>query len=126
MLPCFFLLRYFLHIVALILMILGLSAAVKHTNDNKVPALNTMHSWVGIGATVVFCSNFLWGGGMAFLTNVFPEANLRLLVGSPGHKVIGAAALMMSVMAINTGIMDKLPQGACFYEFDNPNTQFEK
>lgn len=99
---------------AIATMITALMAVVKDTLDNRSPSLVTVHAWVGVAAVAVFGFNFVWGSAMGFLTAYHPRSRLRsrlhpLLV----HKFLGAAALFLSAVAINTGIMDQLPRGMC-------------
>lgn len=106
----------FAHIVGVVLVILGLIAAVRYNYDRKSPSLNTMHGWVGVCAITIFGSNFAWGSAMALITAINPSSKIRkhlpLLIL---HRIIGSCAMILSAAAILTGIMDKLPYGSCFY-----------
>jgi hypothetical protein len=106
----------FAHIVGVVLVILGLIAAVRYNYDSRSPSLNTMHGWVGVCAITIFGSNFAWGSAMALITAINPSSKIRkhlpLLIL---HRIIGSCAMVLSAAAILTGIMDKLPYGSCFY-----------
>lgn len=63
---------------------------------------------------------------MSTLKVWFAESPLRSrLQMLPVHKYLGASALVLTVMAVNTGIMDKLPWGSCNYQLDE-GVQYRK
>jgi hypothetical protein len=41
---------------------------------------------------------------------------IQIFVNVWMHKIIGVCALVGTVVAVNSGIMDKLPLGSCYYE----------
>lgn len=51
----------FIQTAGLSTMIAGLCAIVKYKLQQKTPSVNTMHSWIGIGAVIVFCCNYIIG-----------------------------------------------------------------
>jgi tryptophan-rich sensory protein len=107
-------------------MVTALVAVVKYMGDNKSPSLVSVHSWIGAGAAAVFGFNFLWGSTMSYLTVYHPGSPLRsrlpLLLS---HKFLGIAALLLSALAVNTGIMEQLPRGTCSYQLSEPDKPYE-
>jgi hypothetical protein len=100
---------------ALIMMSVALAAIVKDNHDSKSPALTTMHSWVGVAAISLFCFNFLLGSAMGYCKVFCPDLTLiRRLKPLNIHKFLGGGALALSAAALVAGVMNELPQGACW------------
>ena len=108
-------------------LITALMAVVKYTLIQKSPSLVSLHAWIGVCAVAVFGFNFLWGSTMSYLTVFYPESKLRLrLKPLPAHKFLGVAALVLTVVAINTGIQDFLPRGSCNYVLSAGASAYKK
>jgi hypothetical protein len=101
---------------ALGVMVTALVAVTRYMWQGRSPSLVSIHSWVGVAAVAVFGFNFLWGGGMAYLTRCMPDSPLRSrlpLLNS--HKFLGLTSVVLAAVAVNTGIMEQLPRGSCNY-----------
>jgi hypothetical protein len=108
-------------------MIFALWAVVKYNFDQGSPALATMHSWIGVGAIAVFVFNFIWGCAMGYMTMYRPTSSLRArLKPLLSHKFLGVVALLLSVTAICTGVMDQLSRGSCSYALPENKYTYEK
>jgi cytochrome b-561 len=110
------LLHLLLHSVAIVTLSYSLWTIVKYTYENKSPNLISLHSWIGVASVLVYLFNYLWGGMMATLTRCCPDSPLRKNYDLRYvHSLIGVGALLLTVGAIQTGIMDQLPYSSCYF-----------
>ena len=97
---------------AIITMSVGLAAIVKYREDSQ--QLTTMHSWIGVLNIAVFGSTFVWGLVMALLTQFVPNSSLRKTISwLPVHKLLVYFTLFLTILSIETGIMDFFNSGGC-------------
>lgn len=110
----------FFQTASVVTMIAGLCAIVKHMYEIKAEALTTLHAQVGVAAVAIFSLNYIWGTTMALLTMYWPDAWIRKALDFRAyHKFYGMVALGLIVLAIVTGVMDQLGNGACQYVLDS-------
>ena len=103
--------HFFIMCAAIFTGSIGLAAAVKY---ESAQSLTSLHSWIGVFCFAMFGFTFCWGAFMSFLTSYFPNSSLRSAISwLPIHKVGGTFTMILSVLAIETGIMDYLGSGAC-------------
>jgi hypothetical protein len=96
--------------------IAGWYAIAEYKKIINQPTFTTMHSLIGFFAVVVFGMNYIWGCTMAFLTVYYPKSLVRKHINLVHHhRKLGGFAMIMSVAAVLTGIMNQLPQGTCYY-----------
>lgn len=94
-----------LMLLALILTIVGLCAVFDFHNTKHIPNMYSLHSWIGIAATVLFAAQ--WAVGAAgFLLPWSPLSFRKLL--KPVHVWLGGSILALSVAACISGINEKL------------------
>jgi hypothetical protein len=103
------------HCGALFCLIMGLVAVFK-SHNTKVAGIKanlySMHSWVGIAVTVLFCQNYTLGVIM-YGTNFMPLSLKEMYM--PYHKCFGQAAYFLTVAAIESGITEKNTFSSCSY-----------
>ncbi len=95
----------FFHCCALVLFAIGLNCVVlSHNGQNasgKLTAnLYSLHSWVGLGALVLYVQNFVLGGTY-FAVGVSAEGAKAYL---PSHLTLGLSSLALSLAAVVSGI----------------------
>lgn len=94
-----------LMLLALILSIIGLCAVFDFHNAKSIPNMYSLHSWIGIAATVLFALQ--WTVGVAgFLLPCSPLPVRKLL--KPIHVWLGGSILVLSLAACISGINEKL------------------
>lgn len=101
----------------LLMMGLGVSAIVhsERAHSKYAQTYTTMHSILGMAAIVAFVLNYTLGSTMYTLTNYLPQSLWRKHIDlRNNHRKLGGFALILTGMAIVTGIMNQLPMGACF------------
>jgi hypothetical protein len=96
-----------IHVLALLFIILGLYAVFEGNNNREKNTghayyanLCSIHSFIGLGAIGVYCSNYLLGF-MYFLTSLFPADSKRWYL--PNHTFLGIFSLVLVFIAIETG-----------------------
>jgi hypothetical protein len=97
------------------------SAAFKSHNTKKFgykANLYSLHSWIGIGAVVLFGQNYVLGA-LHFLTDKFPSDMKKLYM--PYHMFLGELAYLTGLAAIETGIMEKVTFMECGYTVTEPD-----
>jgi hypothetical protein len=82
---------------------IGLRCVVKSHNDNLLPNLNSMHSWVGLAAAVVYVQQYLLGF-LYFLSDTQTRNVIRNYMSS--HLSLGIFALCLSMAAAVSGIAE--------------------
>lgn len=101
----------------LISVIVGYVAIFKYKNDKLLPNLTTLHSWLGIATIVMYGINFCFGILMASLTQYFPDSIVRKAYDLKSiHQSVGLIAFGLTILSVETGIMDQLGQG-CYYSY---------
>jgi hypothetical protein len=113
-----------LHVVlqmgSLSCMIAAFVAIVKDRQNGKFATFTTIHSWVGVGAVCVYGLTFIWGGSMGIMTAFWPESALKRNIDwGYFHRAFAALTMGLSLMAITTGVMDRLSEGLCYYELED-------
>lgn len=108
-------------------MIAGYYAIMEYQDRSDSATLSTIHSWVGIMAVATFGLTYLWGATMAFLLLCFPGSVLRQGIDLRWHhRKLGVYALILSLAAVLTGVMNQLPRGQCAngsgYDIDGSKT----
>ena len=101
--------------VALMLLILGLVAAVSYKTSANEPQLTTLHSWLGVLAVLLFC--LAYGYGLITLaapSGPPPESDRAGWVRA-GHRALGGSALILVAVTAVTGVMNFLTRGGCSY-----------
>lgn len=108
--------------IALSFFVAAMCAVVKWKIENKYPALVTLHSWIGVIAIVVFCSNFigafLFQYSESFVAKYAPRFDLAFL-----HKFGTIFALVLASIAIIVGIVNQLGQDSCNFINDDTKAQ---
>ncbi|XP_026200100.1 cytochrome b ascorbate-dependent protein 3 isoform X2 [Anabas testudineus] len=94
-----------LMLVALVLSIVGLCAVFDNHNHSNIPNLYSMHSWIGIAATALFATQWVFGVA-GFLLPCSPISLRKLL--KPVHVWFGGTILLLSIAACISGINEKL------------------
>ena len=93
------------HSLSIILFSIGLYAVFKFHNDNKIPNLYSLHSWVGLGAVICYCTLYV-GSFFAFMLNVVDEDVKRHLI--VWHISVGHGTFALAFLAMLTGYLEKL------------------
>ncbi|KAL2347821.1 hypothetical protein Fmac_001821 [Flemingia macrophylla] len=93
-----------LHLIAIILGAIGLSAVFKYHNMIHIPHLYTLHSWIGIATFCLVVLQWVIGFGVFMLQGASAATRATVL---PWHKVGGKALLFMAVCAAETGLVEK-------------------
>ena len=92
-------------IIGIIILFIGLSAAIKDKNDNNELPLITLHSWLGIATITIYGCAFMIGCLMAFLKQYYPQSSLRTVFEwLIYHKSFGVVALSLTGVTIVTGM----------------------
>jgi cytochrome b-561 len=99
--------------IAALFMIIGMAAVVKHKKDAGAFDLNTMHSWLGVCAVTIFGINYIFGVGMAYYTRVMVGRESEKIDLRPYHRPIGIIALVLTGIAILTGINEQTGTLTC-------------
>ncbi|KAL9225310.1 hypothetical protein vseg_001252 [Gypsophila vaccaria] len=94
-----------LHAVALILGIVGISAAFKNHNESAIPNLYSLHSWLGIGIISLYGIQWIYG----FIIFFYPGGNSNLRAESlPWHVLFGMFVYVLAVANAALGFLEKL------------------
>ncbi|KAK4796710.1 hypothetical protein SAY86_029036 [Trapa natans] len=94
-----------LHAIALILGIIGITAAFKYHNESSIANLYSIHSWMGIGVIVLYGTQWLYG----FVIFFFPGGSLALRAESlPWHVLFGLFVYVLAVSTATLGFLEKL------------------
>ncbi|KAL9240448.1 hypothetical protein vseg_014667 [Gypsophila vaccaria] len=94
-----------LHAVALILGIVGVSAAFKFHNESSILNLYSLHSWLGIGVIVLYGIQWLYG----FIIFFYPGGTTNLRAESlPWHVLFGMFVYVLAVANAALGFLEKL------------------
>lgn len=114
------------HLLALVCISLGLTAVFVGNNNKDKNAehtyygnLSSLHSWLGLGAIVVYGQNYFLGFYHFFVSSVSKSSRQKYM---PNHVFLGILAFVMSVLAAETGIMELATEFGCGYEVNHPDT----
>ncbi|KAJ3604127.1 hypothetical protein NHX12_028868 [Muraenolepis orangiensis] len=94
-----------LMLASLVLSVVGLSAVFQVHAGKGIPALYSVHSWVGLGTVVLFATQWVVGV-LVFLLPCSP-VSLRVVL-KPVHVWLGTSILSLSVAACISGITENL------------------
>lgn len=102
--------------MALVFMIFSLIAINKFKKQLEVEGLVTLHSWIGVCCATCFALNYCYGCFMGLLTLYYPTSPLHTScsLGSH-HRKLGLIALLLTALAILTGISNQLGRATCAY-----------
>ncbi|XP_074282132.1 transmembrane ascorbate ferrireductase 1-like [Silene latifolia] len=94
-----------LHAIALILGIVGISAAFKFHNESSILNLYSLHSWLGIGIIVLYGIQWIYGLIIFF----YPGGNPALKAESlPWHILFGIFVYVLAIANAAIGFLEKL------------------
>ena len=105
----------FLHVTCYVCAIISFSVGLKAVwkshddldGDKYIADLYSLHSWLGLGAVVMFGQNFLLG----IYHFIIPAASMEQKKSyTHAHVFLGVCTLVMSVIAIETGKSYRLYQ----------------
>ncbi|XP_077177250.1 lysosomal membrane ascorbate-dependent ferrireductase CYB561A3 [Paroedura picta] len=107
-----------LTLAAFILVVLGLVAVFEFHNQNKIPNMYSLHSWLGLTAVLLFSCQWFMG----FASFLLPWAPIWLrALYKPIHVFFGSAILSLVMAACVSGINEKL-----FFRLKNSTTPYSK
>ncbi|OVA19158.1 Cytochrome b561 [Macleaya cordata] len=93
-----------MHLISMVMGIIGIYAVFKFHDQNDIPDMYSLHSWLGMGTFCLFGLQWLVG----LLSFGFPRASTttrtRLL---PWHVFGGRTLLYMAIITAETGLMEK-------------------
>ncbi|XP_062893892.1 transmembrane ascorbate-dependent reductase CYB561 [Mobula hypostoma] len=99
------LLHAFIHLIALVAIIVGAVAVFDFHAANNIPDLYSLHSWCGLSIIILFCLQ--WVMGLAFF--LFPGVTYSLrTIYYPFHVYFGLALFILSIGTCLIGITEKL------------------
>ncbi|KAH9603489.1 hypothetical protein KSS87_010005 [Heliosperma pusillum] len=94
-----------LHAIALILGIVGISAAFKFHNESSILNLYSLHSWLGIGIIVLYGIQWIYG----FIIFFYPGGSPSLRAESlPWHILFGMFVYVLAIANAAIGFLEKL------------------
>lgn len=106
-----------LHLGAFVLTVVGLVAVFRYHSRARTPHLYSLHSWLGLAATILFACQWFLG----FAVFLLPWASLWLRsLLKPLHIFFGAAILSLSMASVISGINEKL-----FFSLKNATTPYQ-
>jgi len=94
-----------LHAVALFLGSFGVYAAFKFHNESGIDNLYSLHSWVGLGAIILYGLQWLSGFATFFYPGASPRVRRALL---PWHVRAGLVVYVLALLAAELGFLEKL------------------
>lgn len=96
-----------MHASALVIAILGSTAAFRSHNlaDPPIPNLYSPHSWVGATAMTLFLAQAALGTAVFLFPGLQPPE--RRASFSPWHRLLGSCAFFAALVAIATGLQEK-------------------
>lgn len=95
-----------LHLIAFILVVIGLVAVFDSHNlvDPPIPNLYTLHSWIGLSSVILFACQWVAG----FITFFFPGLQSPLRASyMPVHIFFGLAGFVAAIAASLMGLTEK-------------------
>ncbi|XP_048142002.1 transmembrane ascorbate ferrireductase 1 [Rhodamnia argentea] len=94
-----------LHAIALVLGIVGISAAFKYHNESSIANLYSLHSWLGITIIVLYGIQWIYG----FIIFFYPGGPSTLRNDSlPWHVLFGLFVYILAVGNAMLGFLEKL------------------
>lgn len=96
-----------LNAIALILGIIGVTAAFRYHNESTpaIDNLYSLHSWVGLITIILFALQWVFG----LVTFLYPGLSPPTRqVSLPWHTFLGAFLLVLSVASAELGILEKI------------------
>lgn len=115
----------FLHACGIVCVAVGLAAVFlgnnytnKNTGGEYYANLYSLHSFVGLGAIGLYCSNFVLGF-LHYGMPVVPQFYKTFYM--PSHVFVGSFAFFASVMAALTGLMELFKEYHCGYVVTSPD-----
>ena len=90
--------------LAFLLAVVGLIAVFSFHNENHIPNMYSLHSWIGLGTVILFGSNLV-GGAAFFLLPQMPDYWRAAIL--PLHVYGGQAALLLIVVSVISGTTEK-------------------
>ncbi|XP_030449157.1 transmembrane ascorbate ferrireductase 1 [Syzygium oleosum] len=94
-----------LHAIALILGIIGISAAFKYHNESSIDNFYSLHSWLGIGVIILYAIQWIYG----FIIFFYPGGSGTLRRDSlPWHVLFGLFVYLLAVGNALLGFLEKL------------------
>jgi cytochrome b-561 len=100
------------HLAALGCLIAGLHAIIQYEHHENLPALTSMHSWLGVMTTTLFgmqiIGGFVLGAGTAGGADIGVMKPLAMM-----HRALGVISLAFTAATILSGIQNQLlgPRG---------------
>lgn len=92
-----------LHVAAFIFAVVGLKAVFTSHYNKKLPNLQTLHSWIGLGVIILFTSQWLVG----FVSFLFPKLSdkMRQMI-LPFHRNLGLGLFLAAIAVALMGILE--------------------
>ena len=100
--------------IALTALGFGLYAIFK-TNETNRANLSSLHSWYGISAACIFAANLLMGLTKEFMKSSSIEETAGHLILVHFHRFTGATSIIVTTIAVSTGIVTFLGDDICSY-----------
>lgn len=94
-----------LHGGSMLFIILALVAVFEFHNQNNIPNMYSLHSWVGMATVVLFFLQFV-AGFLAYLLPMCPQEYRAAMM--PMHRFMGSLIFILVVVTVITGINEKL------------------
>lgn len=102
--------------IAAACMIVALYHIIDAKDDAEVPHLTSMHSWLGVVAVSVYGLTYIWGTVMNVLNICLPDSIIHKAIPMGAiHRMLGLIAFGVTMVAVETGIMNATGNGACNY-----------
>ena len=90
--------------MGLIVMSLGLIAAVYDKNVSGTAHITTMHSWIGIFCIGIYSVTYLYGFVIGLIPVYFPKTNIKSITNLRSfHALLGQISLYTSIISVLTG-----------------------
>jgi hypothetical protein len=113
---------WFFRFAALACFVGAMCAVVNFKLQNKMDALISMHSWIGVCAFIAFGCSFCWGFVADFVGSIAKQWEVNYDVEYL-HKFMSIAALALTCTAVCSGIVNYLGQGKCDFISGTDSTQ---
>lgn len=116
-----------LHTVSMALIVVGLTTVVvgnNYTNKNSYhmyyPNFFSLHSFLGLGAIFIYSQNYFLGIWHFLSSTKWVPSSMRKSY-MPYHIYLGSAALAISALAVESGIMELFTELGCSYSVTSPD-----
>eukprot|EP01041_Mallomonas_annulata_P006592 gene6592-13338_t len=109
-----------INIAGLICALIGVAKIVNfHNSDQSLSNLTSLHSWLGLVTLILYIQNYVLG----FLHFILPLFSLELKkLYLPSHKILGFMTLVVAVVTMETGIIQKDGTLGCDYTVTSIDT----